>query len=105
MFQTLFLKRVLFFPFWPKIVQNWPIWLDVCNSLFKGWESLKKLKVGVFETDFKQVPFVLRQKTHTYSESWGQLENFFDGGGGEKMTQKPKFVSKIFSKSILTNFR
>ena len=25
----------------------------------KGWESLKNLKIGVFETDFKQVPFVL----------------------------------------------
>ena len=70
---------------------------------FKGWESLKNLKVGVFETDFKQAPFVLRQTTQTYSESWGPVENFFDPpgwrekpGGGQKMTQKPKFVSKIF---------
>ena len=31
------------------------IWLDVCNSLFKGWKSRKNLKVGVFETDLKQV--------------------------------------------------
>ena len=44
----------------------------------KGWESLKNLKVGVFETDFKQVPFVLQQTTHTYSESWGPVEIFFD---------------------------
>ena len=47
-------------------------------SLFKGWESLKNLKVGVIEPDFKQVPFVLQQTTHTYSESWGQVEKFFD---------------------------
>ena len=25
----------------------------------------------------KQVPFVLRQTTHTYSESWGPVEIFF----------------------------
>ena len=53
------------------------IWLDVCNSLFKAWESLKNLKLGVFETDFKQVPFVLWQTTHTYSESWGPVEIIF----------------------------
>ena len=28
-----------------------------CNS----WKSLKNLKVGVLETDFKQVPFVFRK--------------------------------------------
>ena len=49
---------------------------NVPNVFF--WESLKNLKVGVFETDFKQVPFVLRQTTHTYSESWGLVEKFFD---------------------------
>ena len=67
-----FLKKIPFCPFWPKIVQNWPF----------GWmcASLKNLKVGVFETDFKQVPFVLRQTTHTYSESWGPVEKFFEGG-------------------------
>ena len=54
------------------------IWLDVCNSLFKGWKSLKNLNIGVFETDFKQVQFVFRQTTRTYSESWGPVENFFD---------------------------
>ena len=48
------------------------------NRGLKGWESLKNLKVGVFETDFKQVPFVLRQTTHTYSESWGPVENFYE---------------------------
>ena len=40
------------------LAKNWSklaIWLDVCNSLFKGWKSLKNLKVGVFGTDFKQV--------------------------------------------------
>ena len=46
------------------------IWLDVCNSLFKGLKYLKNLKVGVFEIDFKQVPFVFRQTTCIYSESW-----------------------------------
>ena len=53
------------------------IWLDVRTSLFKGWKSLKNLNVGVFETDFKQVQFVFRQTTCTYSESWGPVENFF----------------------------
>ena len=43
--------------------------LDECNILFKGWKSLKNLKVGFFRTDFKQVPFVFRQTTHIYSES------------------------------------
>ena len=47
-----------------------------CHKYFKGWKSLKNLKVGVFESDFKQVPFVLQQTTHTYSESWGPVENF-----------------------------
>ena len=63
------------------LAKNWSkleIWLDVCNSLFKGWKCLKNLKVGVFETDFKQVPFVFRQITCTYSESWGPEENFCD---------------------------
>ena len=49
---------------------------DVCNGLFKGWKSLKNLKVGVFETDLKQVPFVFRQATCTFSESWGPIEHF-----------------------------
>ena len=61
------------------------ICLDVCNSLFKAWKSLKNLKVGVFETDFKQVPFVFRQTTCTYSERWGP-ENPRKSGGGVKMT-------------------
>ena len=66
-------------PVLPILAKNCPklaIWLDV--FLFKGWESLKNLIVVVFETDFKQVPFVLLQTTHTYSESWGPVENFFD---------------------------
>ena len=77
------------------LAKNWSklaIWLDVCNSLFKGWKSLKNLKVGVFETDFKQVPFVFRQ-TCTYSESWGLVENLCDPHHpevGKKMTKKPK---------------
>ena len=65
-----------------------------CNS----WKSLKNLKVGVFETDFKQVLFVFRQTTCTYSESSGPVENYFElFFGGKKMTQKPKIVSKFFS--------
>ena len=69
----------------------------------------KNLKVGVSETDFKQVPFVFRQTTCTYSESWGPVENFCDPplhhpnrksqkipGGGIKMAEKI-FVSKFFS--------
>ena len=62
------------------LAKNWSklaIWLDVCTSLFKGWKSLKNLKVAVFETDLKQVQFVFRQTTCTYSESWGPVEKFF----------------------------
>ena len=50
------------------LAKNYPklaIWLNLCNSLFKGWKFLKNLKVGVFETDFEQVPFVFRQTTCT----------------------------------------
>jgi len=74
-----FLKKIPVLPILAKNCPKLAIWLDVCTSLFKGWESLKNLKVGVFETDFKQVPFVLRQTTHTYSESWGPVENFIAG--------------------------
>ena len=44
----------------------------------KGPKSQKNLKVGVFETDFKQVPFLFRQITWAYSESWGPVENLCD---------------------------
>ena len=64
-----FLKKIPVLPILAKNCPKLAIWLDVCMSLFKGCESLKNLKVGVYETDFKQVPFVLRQTTHTYSES------------------------------------
>ena len=39
-------------------------------------KSRRNLKIGVFESDFKQIPFVFRQTTCTYSESWGPVENF-----------------------------
>ena len=77
MFQALFDNFHHFGHFGQKLVEM-AIWLDVCNSLFKGWKSLKNLKVGVFETDFKQVPFVFRQTTCTYSESWGPVESLCD---------------------------
>ena len=57
-------------PFWPNLTKLAGCW----NS----WNSLKNLKVGVFETDFKQVPFVFRQTTCTYSERWGPVENCCD---------------------------
>ena len=52
------------------LAKNWSnlaIWLDVWKTHFKGWKSLKNLKVSVFETDFKQLPFVFWQTTCTYS--------------------------------------
>ena len=49
----MFTVLAIFAKNWPK----WAIWLDVWKSPFKGWKSLKNLKVGVFETDFKQVSF------------------------------------------------
>ena len=52
-----FLKRNPVLPILPKNCPKLAIWLDVCNSLFKGWKSLKKLKVGVFQTDFKLLYF------------------------------------------------
>ena len=64
-----------------------------------SWKSLKNLKVGVFETDFKQVPFVFRQTTCTYSEIWGPVENFF--GKGQKNDPKPHILVKIFFLLIL----
>ena len=71
---------LIIFTILPILPKNWPklgFWLDVCNSLFKGWKSLKNLKVGVFETDFKQVPIVFRQTNCAYSESWGPVENLW----------------------------
>ena len=76
-------------PFWPKLTQIWPN-LAKLAGCWNIWNSLKNLKVGVFETYFKQVPFVFRQTTCTYSESRV-------GEGAKKMTKKPKFGSKIFS--------
>ena len=43
-----------------------------------SWKSWKNLKVGVLETAFKQVQFIFRQTTCTYSESWGPVEIAFD---------------------------
>ena len=71
--------------------------------LFKGWKSLKNLKVGVFGTDFKQVPFVFRLTTYTYSESLGPVENLCDpphphprrgAAVGKKITEKPKKMTE-----------
>ena len=72
---TAFLKKNPVLPILAKNCPKLAIWLDVCNSLFKDWKSLKNLNVGVFETDFQQFPFVFRQTTCTYSESWGLVEN------------------------------
>ena len=44
-----FLKKNPVFPILAKNCPKFTIWLDVCNSLFKGWISLKNLKVGVLE--------------------------------------------------------
>ena len=71
-----FLKKNPVLPILAKNCPKLAIWLDVWMCLFKGWKCLKTLKVGVFETDFKQVPFLFRPITCTYSESWGPVENF-----------------------------
>ena len=97
-FPITFLKKIPVLPILAKNCPKLAIWLGVCNSLFKGWESLKNLKVGFFETDFKQVPFVLRQTTHTDSESWGPVENLCDPHTphpAKKMTEN-FFCVKIF---------
>ena len=54
-----------FFYNFHRLAKNWPkwaIWLDVWKSPFKGWKSLKNPKVGVFETNFKLVPFMFLNK-------------------------------------------
>ena len=47
------------------------IWLDAAFLQDAGiaGNPRKKRKVDVFESDFKQVPFVFQQTTCTYSES------------------------------------
>ena len=79
MFKTLFRKNPVL-AILAKNWSKWAIWLEVWMCLFKGWKSRKNLKVGVFETDFKQVPFVFRQITCKYSESWGPVENLLKKG-------------------------
>ena len=44
------------------------------RALRRSPKSPENQKVGVFETDFKQVPFRFRQTTRTYSESWRPVE-------------------------------
>ena len=73
-FLIIFTLLAILAKIWPKL----DIWLGVRNSLFKGWKSLKNLKVDVFETDFKQVQFVFLQTTCIYSESWRPVENVCD---------------------------
>ena len=58
--------------------QNWPKFYLNLAGCWNSWKSQKNKKVGVFETDFKQVLFVFRQTTCTYSESWRPVENLFD---------------------------
>ena len=58
--------------------QYWPKFGLSLAGCWNSWKSRKNLKVGGFETDFKQVPFVFRQTTCTYSESWRPLENVCD---------------------------
>ena len=50
-----FLKKNPVLPILAKNCPKLAIWLDVCNSLFKGWESLKNLKVGVFGLSTKSL--------------------------------------------------
>ena len=95
-------KMALFGENWPKFDLN----LADLAGFWNSWKSQKNQRVGVFETNFKQVPFVFRQTTCTYSESWRPVENVCDpippprGGGeefGEKMTEKIFSGQKFFS--------
>ena len=71
--------------------------------LFKGWKSLKNLKVGVFETDFKPVPFVFHRTTCTYSESWGPVENLCDTPvpWGARWVKNDRKTEKMTEKNFL----
>ena len=71
----------------------------MAKIIFRTFQEKKNLKVGVFGTDFKQVPFVFRLTTCTYCESWGPVENVCDplhphpprgAAVGKKMAEKPK---------------
>ena len=79
-------------PFWPKLTQIWPKLANLAGC-WNSWKSEKNLKVGIFQTDFTQVPFVFRQTTCTYSESWRTVENVC----GWKNNRKNFLGSKIFS--------
>ena len=57
---------------------NFGLSLANLAGCWNSWKSRKNLKVGGFETYFKQVSFLFQQTTCTYSESWGPVENFFD---------------------------
>ena len=86
------LKMALFGQNWPKFGLYLANLAGCCNS----WKSLKNLKVGVFETDFKQVPFKFRKTTCTYSESWRPVENFL-GEGANKWPKNQIWVKNFWS--------
>ena len=59
MFQALFFYNFhRFGHFCPKLA----IWLDAWKSPFKGWKSLKNLKVGVFKTDLSKFHSYFRKQ-------------------------------------------
>ena len=98
---SLFWRKFKNDPFWPKLTQIRPKFGHSWNS----WKSWKNLKVGVLEIAFKQVPFIFRPTTCTYSESWVPVEIALapppppptPGGGGNKNDPK-KFFDKNFEK-------
>ena len=65
-----FLKKNPVLPILAKNCPKLTIWLDYPAGV--AGNPRKKLKAGVLETNFKQIPFVFRQTTCTYSESWDQ---------------------------------
>ena len=89
--------------------QNWPKFDLILANLagcWNSWISQKNHKVGFFETDFKQVPFVFWQTTCTYSESWRPVENVWRGvwelgAGGVGGNDRKKFSGQKFFPLIL----
>ena len=84
-FPSAFLKKIPVLPILAKNCPKLAIWLDTGFWQDAGiaGNSWKNLKVGVFGTDFKQVPFVFQQATCTFwmlgtCRKFGCLSLYFD---------------------------
>ena len=68
------------------------IWLDVCNSLFKGWNSQKNLKIGVLKPILSKFQSYFGKQPVHILKAEDQLKMFVT-----PHTPTAFFGSKIFS--------